>query len=1483
MLLYPLSHPQKRVWIIENIYSKSSLYNLGGAFYFKQAMDLTLLKDSIKELIDNNANLRIRLKRSSNNVYQYVDETEHEVSFIDFREMQIDSETWFTNHFNEPFELIESSLFCFIVFIDQSGNAGCYFKVHHLIGDGWSVKLIAESVVDIYQSKFSGKEVKSDQLLFTDYLHREEKYKNSSRFLKDKTFWTKRFEDLTKVAQTKSSENTQARRLTTIIDANRSNSIKNYIQNQAITNAAFFTGVLFLHLSKMDKTEELILGTPVFNRSGRKERASFGMYTSTMPLKMNIDPEIQNSTFMIQAHKELNDCYFHQKYPYDILIEDILLKQQGKDQLFQHCINYSNAALPEHCDGIDIKTLDFFSGHQIYSLQVFVKDWYQDGHIRLDFEYKTDDYTDAQIQHFSSVYLYLIEQIILDNGAKVKDLRIMEPELEKEIIHQWNDTEDHQIEGNSIVELFYKQAALHPGRIALEYGETRLTYEELNLKSNALARNLSRYGIGSEKVVAIISEHSLEAIIAIWAVLKAGAAFLPIDPKLPSKRKRYMLEDSNVSAILTNLGGIDEYCNNINVIDISLETTYEGTTTNNLTVIPAKNQLAYIIYTSGSTGIPKGVMVEHGGLFNYTTWACSTYVDEIEVFPVYSSFSFDLTLTSIFTPLICGSKAVIYSESNSGFVLDKVITDNQSTVIKLTPSHLRLLIEHGRYGNSLRTLIVGGEDLKVQLAENVLEMFGQDINIFNEYGPTETVVGCMIYRYDSATVRGGSVSIGKPIQNTQIYILDGELQPVPLYTKGEMFVSGAGVARGYLNQGDLTNEKFLPNPFVLGQRMYKTGDIGYYVEDGNLFYVGRADDQVKINGYRIEVLEIENIMCGLEGVKEAVVTKHSLPNGSDMLIAHLELLESISTNQLKRSLSLLLPSYMIPSHFEIMERLPVTTNGKINRSQLPMPKLSQGVENRSGPSEIAKQVLSALEEILKTENISLDDNFFFIGGDSIKAIQVSSLLNTQGIELKAKDILLFPIVGEHAEMAEKRVTEQTTQPAQCKGSIPPSPINQWFLKGSISNKDYYLQSVHINLKEDISYNQFCHAISQLVDVHDSLRITMDKETMQLKYQDVFPLTSVMKYMDIRLEEEGDYLESMIKYDKEIKESISMDSPSLFYCVFYDTPHGIKVSFIAHHLIVDGISWRILLEDLDSLIREGEQSHISRISKGSSYQEWAGKLLEYAESPAARKDREYWSKVVSRIHYIDLKDKLQTERSHSPSVQEQRIVQESITKLIMSTVNKNLQTTSKDLIVAAVVLSIWELTKESNISVMLEGHGREMFDHTLDINRTVGWFTSLFPVNFFVESGDLTDQIIAISNELNSIPLNGMGYGIHYYLKDVLGVEERRLVRLNYLGEMDNGLAGTWFTPSDTNTSADVCPYNDLNCLLDINIYVMSGQLYIQINYKEDDFSVNTIQLWMNKIQNKLTEISLIRSVVSDPIVDLTEHKLNQEDLDALFS
>ena len=270
MLLYPLSHPQKRVWIIENIYSKSSLYNLGGAFYFKQAMDLTLLKDSIKELIDNNANLRIRLKRSSNNVYQYVDETEHEVSFIDFREMQIDSETWFTNHFNEPFELIESSLFCFIVFIDQSGNAGCYFKVHHLIGDGWSVKLIAESVVDIYQSKFSGKEVKSDQLLFTDYLHREEKYKNSSRFLKDKTFWTKRFEDLTKVAQTKSGENTQARRLTTIIDANRSNRIRNYIQNQAITNAAFFTGVLFLHLSKMDKTEELILGTPVFNRSGRK-------------------------------------------------------------------------------------------------------------------------------------------------------------------------------------------------------------------------------------------------------------------------------------------------------------------------------------------------------------------------------------------------------------------------------------------------------------------------------------------------------------------------------------------------------------------------------------------------------------------------------------------------------------------------------------------------------------------------------------------------------------------------------------------------------------------------------------------------------------------------------------------------------------------------------------------------------------------------------------------------------------------------------------------------------------------------------------------------------------------------------------------------------------------------------------------------------------------------------------------------------------
>ncbi len=1485
MLLLPLSHPQKRVWVIENLYPKSSLYNIGGAFYFTQVMDLVLLEESIEQIIFNNANMRIRLKEHSGEIFQYVDESEHKVPLLDFMKMDIESREWFRNHFNKPFEMLEHPLFDFMVFIDRNGQMGCYFKAHHIICDGWSIKLVAEKVVETYQSKIFGKEIKYEQLDYSYYLDKERKYENSSRFLKDKEFWLERFSDLSHITYSKSSDRTEAKRLTSIIIPERSQRIRNYTQEYSITIAAFFTSVMFIYLSKMNKSDEIVVGTPIFNRFGHKEKATFGMFTSTMPLKINVSQELTNMEFMLQVNKELSQYYSHQKYPYDTLVDDIMLKKQGLDQLFQYCINYSNAALPERCHDIDIETLDFFSGHQIYSLQVFVKDWYEDGSIRLDFEYKIRDYTAFQIQQLEQTFNYLIDQITLEPDKIVKDVRLVEPKYEDKILYEWNRTEDVTEKSSSIVELFYRQAALEPDQIALEKDGEFWTYDELNQRSNALARLLQRKGLGPEDIIAINAVHSLEAIMAMWAVLKAGAAFLPIDPGLPSERIKFMIKDSNVNAIITNLDNISIYENEIEIIKISSEDFFTKDI-ENLECLPEKSQLAYIIYTSGSTGSPKGVMIEHGGLLNYISWACSTYVKGREVFPVYSSFSFDLTLTSIFTPLVCGSKAMIYPESSDEFVLDKILTENYSTVIKLTPSHLKLMIENKISNSSVNTLIVGGEDLKAQLAQDALEHYKGMIQIFNEYGPTETVVGCMIHLYkeDEVNHPSGSVSIGRPIQNMKVYVLDENLHTVPFMSKGELYISGAGVARGYLNRRDMTQEKFVENPFIHDSLMYKTGDIAYLDEKGNMFYVGRADDQIKINGYRIETLEIENVLCKLAGVRDSVVVKYSAPNGMDMLIAYVELSEEISVMQMKKSLSLLLPNYMVPSHFEILDQFPVTLNGKIDRLKLPEPVFLIPEEENFN-SFTVNEVLLAVKEVLRVEEISLNDNFFFIGGDSIKAIQISSILKLQGIELKARDILLFPIIREFSGMVTKnQPTTRIEDPIFSEGYIPNSPIINWFLKRNLKNKNHYLQSVHLKLKREITYEQLCLAMSYLIDSHDSLRITFDEKRLLLKYQDK-SVRSTIKYVDLREKNMSEIAEEIYQVDKQVKKNISMSGTSLFYPIYYDTSDGALISLIAHHLIMDGVSWRIILEDLNLFLSGIIQHQIHEASKSSSYKLWITELLKYAQSASLHADKKYWANVVSEIHYVKISEqKKYNTLTPSSLVLEQQIIEADVTGRILTKVNEGMKTESKELVVAAIVLTLVEMSQEKYVSLLLEGHGREQFDETFDISHTVGWFTSIYPASFSIESDVLEEQVVSVSKQLRTIPLNGIGYGMQYYLQNLSGVDENKLIRLNYLGEMDNGLENTFFSISNMNYSPDVCPSNDLNCLMDINIYIEKRRFVVNLTYNRELFSKETIDQFFRVFNCKLTEISQIGvTASSEDIVDLTEHKLNQEDMDILFS
>ena len=1481
---------------MENINEGTSLYNIGGASIFRGNIKKSDLIDCIRNFVNKNNNIRIRLRKVGNEIMQYVyDYQEYSPNFMDFSKSESpydEFEAWLKNESATAFSLLDAPLFTFNVICLGPDEWGYTAKIHHIISDGWSMKLLSEVILKLIQDKQLGEELKLSYLDYKEYVDKEKEYLNSSRFQRDKKFWAEKLSDLSGVEMYASKNDTRAERKTYVINRAEAIKISDFIKSNTITNMSFYTSVLFTCLSKIKQMEDCIIGTPILNRSGIKEKSTFGMFASTVPVRMNVQGDMTFRQLMAGVNKELHHCMKHQRYPYDILIEDLNVRQKGNMQLFQHCINYRNTDLPENCGDIKVENIEFFSGHLVYSFQLVVKDWYQDGSIHLDFEYRKSDYSSTQIDSIMKIITYLIEQVLSNCDIEIQELQLMKPEKQNEIIYEWNNTRNEKIAVENIVALFEKQVLLTPEKTAIECNDIIWSYHELSSKSNVLANKLMDRGIRSEDVVAIYATHSLETILSIWAILKAGAAFLPIDPQTPVDRMKLILEDSGAKLFLSDQRSLDVYpCETILINADSISSDQNHVCLNSRNKI-AMNHLAYLIYTSGSTGRPKGVMIEHEGLANYACWASETYIDEgeEESFPLFTSLSFDLTLTSIFVPLIKGSKIIIYPSSNNEFVLERIIKENRASIIKLTPSHMKMLLNFNCEGSIIKRFIVGGEDLKTKLAKEINDKFTKPIEIYNEYGPTETVVGCTFYKYRRECDNEGSLSIGNPIHNAIVYVLDRNLRPVPVETTGEIYISGVGVARGYLHQEELTNECFIPNPFVQGARLYKTGDLGMYDSNGQLYYAGRIGQQFKINGYRIEPMEIENSLLGIEGVRDVFITKYTLINEVERMVAYIIRDESAFTTNLKKILAEKLPTYMIPSDFIDVERFPITVNGKIDAGSLPSPvELGNDDMRSSLPNKIEQDILHVFSEVLGKTDISLTDNFFFLGGDSIKAIQAVSKLERKSLHVKVKDVLLYPTAKELA-LVISETTQDECHNLQPEGEIMNSPIFNWFFNKELKNPHYYLQSLVLDMKKQYQFDAFKSAVNEMVRIHDTLRIGIDAKSNCCYYSDV-EINHAIHYFDLSNTSLTETNEKLREIDLKLKKSIQMDKPPLFRFGYVKTREGDKVLLIAHHLLVDGVSWRIILDDFrDFLAEEAEHSSKTYPKRRGSYQAWAKSIVGHLGSSWLESQKSYWKSISSTVEYnlIQLKDITNFSQHSGVSIQKETYRLSSvITKNLLTTANIPYRTKANELIATALILSLHEILGSNQISFLMEGHGREMLHDEIDITRTVGWFTSIYPVSIEISENELNKQLIQIRDHIRSIPHNGLAYGILTLDKDESYLDESRMVRLNYLGELDSGFEeNDYFELSMEKLNPDIDPMNQLTCLLSVDIFIFKNELYFEISHDKGLITENIVKRFADELYRKLeTVVSHCLTAQTAPFSpnDFSEISMSSEDIDILFT
>ncbi|MFW5428137.1 non-ribosomal peptide synthetase/type I polyketide synthase [Bacillus pumilus] len=875
---------------------------------------------------------------------------------------------------------------------------------HHILLDGWSLGIVLSDWMSAYERLSNGdKPLLEQRPSYQSFVKWQQK--NLQQTEAQAAYWKNVFNGWSYAELLPKSsgayENSEVfHQYEHQVDTSIAESLSKFTNQYDVTLASVMYTLWGVLLSKYANQDDIVFGTTVSGRNADVPHIEkmTGLFINTLPLRVSFE---QERPILEQMQEVSREIAIRNEYEHTPLSD--LKKYAGmtaEQSLFDSIVVIENYPLDQMLTKNDqpIRIRGFEMTEQTeFDLTLSVQAF--DDQLHFSLVYNPVSFSAEQIEKWCQHFLHLLSDACAHPHKSAAQLQLLsEEEKEKQlaVFRQYGGATSSN--EPTVIDLFEAQVERTPAAAAVEFGDTTVTYEQLNKRVNQLAHYLQNKGVKQEQRVGILAEHSIEMVIACLAILKAGGAYVPIDPEYPQERIEYLLEDSGVEWLLTHpIKGLT-YAYHGERIDITQPDLYTGPS-DNLAEAITSDQTAYCIYTSGTTGRPKGVLIHHLGLANYIDWAKQVYVrGETRHFALYTSLSFDLTVTSIFTPLISGNTIMIYHHENRQLLVEDIIKDNRVHVMKLTPSHLQF-IKHLSFPDSqMKCFILGGEQLETSLAKSIQQSFPQPIEIVNEYGPTETVVGCMIHRYDQDFDQDVYVPIGKPAQHTDILLFDRHMNLMPEGTVGELYIGGKGVAKGYLNRPELTEERFVDHPFQPGEKIYKTGDAARILPNGLIQFLGRNDDQVKLRGYRIETGEIEFWLNEQPGMKAAAVVVKPDASGTPCLAAYVVTTARLDQAAMKQALADQLPDYMIPTHFVQLDDMPLTANGKLDKRALPALKQAQQTNKQAGAANLSdteKVIQDIWKKVLGLDEVSVHDKFFDIGGHSLNLIHVNQQLAKQ--------------------------------------------------------------------------------------------------------------------------------------------------------------------------------------------------------------------------------------------------------------------------------------------------------------------------------------------------------------------------------------------------------------------------------------------------------------------------------------------------------
>ncbi len=1167
---YGLTFPQKNIWLVEEFFGKSPINTIVGIFKVNKEFDFDICEKAVNKMVEVNDALRLKLVREDEEVYQYVEK--YNYFSVDYFNLENESEEKRkeieNNLTTKPFEVIDSPLYYFAIVKTSEDKGYIFVKLHHIVSDAWTFGNVATELAE-YIDMFSTNEITQiEKPSYIDFIESEREYINSEKFNKDKMFWQEYLSGIEETVGLKENSNKtliDAKRYTVRLDEKLNNSIKDYCKANRVSPYTVFMNALAIYLHRVTEKYDFVIGTPVLNRSNFKEKKMMGMFVSTMPVRFKID---EKETFLEMCKKsssETMSLFRHQKYPYSLMLQDFREKNNVSTNLYEIMISYQNARA-EYSDNEKYTTDWMFSTKVQDQFAIHIMDMDETGVLELHFDYLVDLFEDIEIEYIAKRLFTIIEDGI-ENNKTIETIEIMPEEEKNKILYEFNDTKVDYPKNKTVIDLFEEQVEKTPNNIALVFEGKEMTYKELNERANSLVWYLKQEkGIKNGDVIAIELNRSIEMFISIFAIIKLGATFMYIDSRLPKDRKEYMYKDSNTKLVI-NKSFFDniEWKSSVNI--------------NNSNV----DDVRYIIYTSGTTGNPKGVEILDENLYNLTL-AIDDY-KKLSMQKVALSItkpSFDMFIIESIVPLLLGCTMIVANEEQALNPIDiiKLIKDNKVNIMFITPSRLKQLIsllENRIDISSIKKLTIAGEEYDSEFYNILINKMKLDVDIYNGYGPTEATVCTSVKKIENSN----DISIGKSINNINTFMVDSKRRLCPIFVMGEIIVSGKGISKGYLNNKELTDTKFIN---FNGNRTYTTGDFGYYNLDGNIIFKGRIDNQVKINGQRVELKEIEKNILSIENVTDVAV----IVNSDNRLNCYIVSNKEITSNYIRSALKNKLPQYMIPSSIVFVDKIYIKDNGKRDDNKLLELKEEKRSNNNVNYSSDQQKIANVINRYMTVDNIDLNSNMFDFGLDSLAAISLAlELSKSFNVRISANEIFENYTILLLEELINTKAKQNKPHKIILPNKRDVYPISD-SQKGIFANFTLNKESTEYNIPFEIKFSKvdvkkLKNAIELLINSEDIFKSNIgiiDEQVVQIVNRDkhicvnLFEKLSLEQYIDIK--------ETFIK-------PFDLFNDNLIRVNICCTESNTYLLIDVSHIIFDGESFGVFLDKLQKIYNSNEYS------------------------------------------------------------------------------------------------------------------------------------------------------------------------------------------------------------------------------------------------------------------------------------------------------